>query len=106
MRFEQAPGSEETLLALYDAVVAAEELDLAEQAADEAAWAEFVRLTEASFDIVTWWNDGDRASAASGDELAGADDVDDDDRPSMSQAVGVVEHLLGGHPVSGGEPTG
>jgi hypothetical protein len=85
MRFEQGRGSEETLLALYDAVVAAEEFDLEEQAALESSWpgAEDVESPEPS------------------DVLESLDD----ERPTMSQAVGVVEHLLGGHRIAGGDPT-
>ena len=39
-RYDQSPGSDVTLLALYDAVEAAEEFDLAEEARDESFWAE------------------------------------------------------------------
>jgi hypothetical protein len=85
MRFERRPGSEETLLALYDAVVAAEELDLVEQADHERRWA-FVQ---------------DDDSSVEGADQTDPDDVPDgDDRPTMSQALGIVEHLLGGHPVT------
>jgi hypothetical protein len=83
-RFERRPGSEETLLALYDAVIAAEELDLEEQADLESRLREFAEVVEAE-DVQT-----DSADDA---------DIEDDERPSMSQAVGVVEHLLGGHPI-------
>lgn len=95
--FERRPGSEETLLALYDAVGVAEELDLAEQAHDEAFWAE-VRV------IYDWPSD----DAVEPDDVAEAldtDDIDDAERLTMSQAVGIIEHLLGGRPMrSGGQP--
>lgn len=82
--FERQPGSEETLLALYDAVIAAEELDLGEQADLESRLREFSEVVE--------------VDDAPADSDADAD-AEDDERPSMSQAVGVVEHLLGGHPI-------
>jgi hypothetical protein len=82
-RIDQWPGSEETLLALYDAVVAAEELDLAAQALRE-------RLSMR-------WDDEPTADTLDSDEPAESEDAE---RLSMSQAVGVVEHLLGGHPIT------
>lgn len=93
--FERRPGSEETLLALYDAVGVAEELDLAEQARDEAFWAEVT-------DFYDWLSDDD----VQPDDVmnASADDLDADVRVSMSQAVGIIEHLLGGRPMRGGGP--
>jgi hypothetical protein len=81
-RFDQQPGSDETLLALYDAVVAAEELDLTEEAGA-------VPLEQDLTDAV---------EAQAGGPADAVDDADEE-RPSMSQAVGVVEHLLGGHPI-------
>jgi hypothetical protein len=87
--FERRPGSEETLLALYDAVVSAEELDLAEQADSERLW---------SFLL-------DDEPVADGTEPHQPDDLEDDDgRLTMSQALGMVAHLLGGRPL-GIEPT-
>jgi hypothetical protein len=95
--FERRPGSEETLLALYDAVGVAEELDLAEQARDEAFWAEVSVLYD-------WPSE----EADEPDDVAAAldgDDMDDADRLTISQAVGIIEHLLGGRPMhSGGQP--
>jgi len=85
MRFEQRAGSEETLLALYDVVAAAEEIDLAEQAQDEA----YALPSDESDEI----GDGFEASE---------EDADDADRVTMSQAVGIIEHLLGGRPMRGG----
>jgi len=92
-RIERMPGSEETLLALYDAVGAAEELDLAQQASDEASWAEIGGRYD-------WPSDeGDATS-----EFVDGGEVDDSERVTMSQAVGIVEHLLGGQPMrSGGQ---
>ena len=92
MRFERRPGSDETLLALYDAVGVAEELDLAEQAHDEAAWAELRVLYGAASDEV------DAPTDSIDDE-----EVDETERITMSQAIGVIEHLLGGTPMHGGE---
>jgi hypothetical protein len=92
-RIEQRPGSEETLLAMYDAVGAAEELDLAEQAHDEAPWAEIGALYD-------WPSDEADATADPLDDEA----IDETERITMSQAVGVIEHLLGGSPMrSGGQ---
>jgi len=91
MRFERRPGSEETLLAMYDAVQAAEELDLAEQAQDESFWAE----VRAFYD---WPSDEADAPADPSDD----EEVDETERITMSQAVGVIEHLLGGRPMRGG----
>ncbi|HUP99646.1 MAG TPA: hypothetical protein VM093_04225 [Aeromicrobium sp.] len=82
MRFERLPGSEETLLALYDAVVAAEELDLAQQA-------DLERRSETT-------DDEPAADALEPDESFEPADAE---RVSMPQALGVVEHLLGGHPI-------
>ena len=94
--FERRPGSEETLLALYDAVGAAEEVDLAEQARDEAFWAEVSVLYD-------WLSDEDVEPEDATD--AADDDIDAAERVTMSQAVGIIEHLLGGRPVrSGGQP--
>jgi hypothetical protein len=86
--FERRAGSEETLLALYDAIQAAEEVDLAEQARDEAAWAELRVLYD-------WPSDDVDTEANSSDDT----DPDADERVTMPQAVGIVEHLLGGQPV-------
>lgn len=90
--FERRPGSEETLLALYDAVGVAEELDLAEQAHDEAFWAE-VRV------LYDWQSDESDAPA----DPSGDDGADEIERITMSQAVGIIEHLLGGSPMGGGD---
>jgi hypothetical protein len=79
-RFEQSPGSDVTLLALYDAVVAAEEFDLVEQARIEAEWA------SEDTSVVDEPTDDPR--------------IDDAERPRMSQAVGLIEHLLGGQPIA------
>jgi hypothetical protein len=87
-RFERRPGSEETLLALYDAVGVAEELDLAEEAHDEAFWAEIRALYD-------WPSDEADVPA----DLLEDNDPDDTDRITMSQAVGIIEHLLGGRPM-------
>jgi len=84
---ERRPGSEETLLALYDAVGVAEEVDLAEQARDEAFWAAVSVLYD-------WRSDHDLEPEDPMD--ASGDDIDDAERVTMSQAVGIVEHLLGG----------
>jgi hypothetical protein len=86
-RYDQSPGSDVTLLALYDAVVAAEEFDLGEQARADAYWAEIHILYGLDAD-------DDRGDV---DEAIEAERVDDPDRPRMSQVVGLVEHLLGGH---------
>jgi hypothetical protein len=85
--FERRAGSEETLLALYDAVQAAEEADLAEQARDEAAWTELRVLYD-------WPSDGETTADSFNDT-----DPDADGRITMSQAIGIVEHLLGGQSV-------
>ena len=90
--FERRPGSEETLLALYDAVGVAEELDLAEQAHNEASWTEAGVLPD-------WTSDEVDAPV---DPTEGEED-DDAERITMSQAVGVIEHLLGGRPMHGGD---
>ena len=92
--FERGPGSEETLLALYDAVVGAEELDLAEEAQEDAFWAEVRALYD-------WPSDeADRPEDPFGDQ-----EIDETERISMPQAVGIIEHLLGGRPMDGGEQT-
>lgn len=82
MRFERSPGSEQSLLVLYGSVQAAEELDLAEQAREDALWA-------------------DAEDEPAQDDVNTSDDEDDADeaRVTMSQAIGIVEHLLGGHSV-------
>jgi len=85
-RYDQSPGSDVTLLALYDAVVAAEEFDLAEQARDDAFWAELRVMYGFSFD--------DDGSAT--EDVSDADDAVGAERPRMTQVVGLVEHLLGG----------
>jgi hypothetical protein len=91
--FERRAGSEETLLALYDAVGAAEELDLEEEAQDEAHWAE-IRILHGLDEP-----DGTGEAADASD-----DESDEADRVSMAQAVGLIEHLLGGTPMrSGGQ---
>ncbi len=90
--FEQRAGSEETLLALYDAVGVAEELDLSEQAHDEAFWTEVRALYD--------WppDEADATVNPLNDE-----ETDATERITMSQAIGVIEHLLGGTPMHGGE---
>lgn len=92
--FERRPGSEETLLALYDAVVGAEELDLAEEAHEAALWAEVRALGD-------WPLDEDDALADPLDD----EDAGETERITMPQAVGLIEHLLGGRPMDGGERT-
>lgn len=90
--FAQQPGSEESLLALYDAVGAAEELDLEQQAQGEAAWDEVRAL-----------DDGQPDNA--GIDIADPSDtaeIDEAARVSMAQAVGLIEHLLGGRPMADG----
>ena len=91
--FERGRGSEETLLALYDAVRGAEELDLAEQAHEDAFWAEVRDLYD------HWPSDEAEASADPFDD----EDADETERITMPQAVGIIEHLLGGRPIRGGE---
>ena len=93
-RFERRPGSEESLLALYDAVVGAEEFDLAEEAHDHARWAEIRVLYDRPSD----------EADAPGDPFGG-EEVDVTERITMPHAVGIVEHLLGGRPMDGGEGT-
>jgi hypothetical protein len=88
--YEQSPGSDVTLLALYDAVVAAEELDLGEQARLEALWAE----------IRSMYGFGGDDETPDTDDLIDDQPVDDVDRPRMSQAVGLIEHLLGGRSIA------
>lgn len=85
--FERRAGSDETLLALYEAVQAAEEVDLTEQARSEAAWTE-LRVLYA-------WPPDDGTTADSFDDT----DSDAEGRITMSQAIGIVEHLLGGQSV-------
>jgi hypothetical protein len=92
MWFEQRPGSEETLHVLYEAVQAAEELDLEEQIRTEEVWAQ-----------VPVWDDGHVDPAETDPAAVEESDADEDDRISMSQAVGIVEHLLGGHPMAAGD---
>jgi hypothetical protein len=94
--FERRPGSEETLLALYDAVRAAEEADLKEQAQDEASRAEFQAPDDWSSDEAD-----ERGVAVEGDE-----EDSDATQVTMSQAVGLIEHLLGGRPMSEGGQSG
>jgi hypothetical protein len=89
-RYDRSPGSDVTLLALYEAVVAAEELDLAEQARDDALWAEIRTLHGID-------TDDDRSET---DQVAEAEFPDPLDRPRMTQAVGLVEHLLGGRHIA------
>ena len=90
--FERRPGSEETLLALYDAVGAAEEADLEEQVQDEASQAELQAPDD-------WPSD-------EADEHGGIVEGDEQDSDAtyvtMSQAVGLIEHLLGGRPMPDG----
>ena len=85
--FERRAGSEESLLVLYDAVQAAEEIDLAEQAREEAAWAELRVLYDRP--------SNDDTTADAFDDT----DPDADERVTMPQAIGIVEHLLGGQSV-------
>jgi hypothetical protein len=92
-QFERRAGSEETLLALYDAVEAAEELDLEEQAHDEAFWSE-VRVL---YGLPSDEDDEPRDISGSSDE-----DLDDARRVTMPQAIGIIEHLLGGRPMRDG----
>ena len=92
--FERGPGSEETLLALYDAVDGTEELDLAEEAHADAFWAEVRALYD--------WPPDEADAPADPSE---AEEVDEPERITMPQAVGVIEHLLGGRPIHGGEQT-
>src|SRR3546814_12917559 len=68
-------GSEESRLVLYDAVEAAEEIDLAEQAREEAGWAELRVLYDPPSD--------DGTPADSLDDT----DPDTDERVTMPQAV-------------------
>jgi hypothetical protein len=89
-RYDQSPGSDVTLLALYDAVLAAEEFDLAEQARDDSFWAE-LRLI---------YGFGVDDEAPDADDPVDVDSAADTERPRMSQAVGLVEHLLGGHSIA------
>jgi hypothetical protein len=89
-RYEQSPGSDVTLLALYDAVVTAEEFDLAEQARLDAAWAEIGQLYGFAVDD----------DAPDADDPTDDPQVDDAERPRMSQAVGLIEHLLGGRSIA------
>jgi hypothetical protein len=84
-RYDQSPGSDVTLLALYDAVLAAEEFDLAEQAHDDAFWAELRVIYGLAAD-----DDG-----VATDEVAEGEVVAEAERPRMTQVVGLVEHLLG-----------
>lgn len=86
--FERGPGSEETLLALYDAVVGAEELDLAEEAHEAAFWAEVRALYD------DWPSD----EADAPPDASQAEEVEETERITMPQAVGTVEHLLGARP--------
>jgi hypothetical protein len=92
-RYDQSPGSDVTLVALYDAVVAAEELDLAEQARLEADWVEIRSLY--GFAPV----DDDTSDVDEPTEEQAPDDVE---RPRMSQVVGLIEHLLGGRSIAEG----
>lgn len=94
MRFERGPGSEETLLALYDAVVGTEELDLAEEAREAAFWAEVRAL---------YGSPPDEAETPA--DPFGDGDADEIERITMPQAVGIIEHLLGGRPIHGGNRT-
>jgi len=89
-RYDQSPGSDVTLLALYDAVVAAEEFDLAEQARVEADLAEIRAMY--GFGLV----DDDTSDL---DEPTDEQANDDVERPRMSQVVGLIEHLLGGRSI-------
>jgi hypothetical protein len=91
MWFERRAGSEETLLALYDVVGAAEELDLEEQAHGEAFWAEVRVLYELPADEDAW----------SDYETAPDDNTGDSAHITMGQAVGLIEHLLGGRSMGG-----
>ena len=93
--FERRAGSEETLLALYDAVQAAEELDLEEQAHDERFWAEL-------HDLYNWPPDEADVTTVTADPR---DEIDDASRLTMGQAVGIVEHLLGGQPWHDSSPS-
>jgi hypothetical protein len=89
-RYDQSPGSDVTLLALYDAVVAAEEFDLAEQAKRDVLWAE----------VGLAYGLGTDELAAAIDELGDDESADAGERLRMTQVVGLVEHLLGGHPIA------
>ena len=70
---------------LYDSVQAAEEVDLQEQVQAERAWAEMHALND-------WPPDEVDMTVDSADNTQPAAE----DRITMSQAVGIVEHLLGG----------
>ena len=89
-RYEQNPGSDVTLLALYDSVVAAEEIDLGEQARMEALWTE----------IRYMYGFGGDDETPDTDDPIDEQPVNDVDRPRMSQAVGLIEHLLGGQSIA------
>ena len=86
--FAQQPGSEESLLALYDAVGAAEELDLEQQSQGDAAWDEPGALDDLQADDIV--------------DPSDTEDIDDAERVTMAQAMGLIEHLLGGQPVADG----
>lgn len=79
---------------LYDSVQAAEELDLAEQSRDEAFWAEVSALDD--------WPSDDGNEAFTITDASDGDGSDAAARVTMSQAVGIIEHLLGGRPMRGG----
>ena len=90
-RYEQGPGSDVTLLALYNAVEAAEEFDLAEQARIDADWLEACAL----------YGFGQEDDAPDDEESVVDESARDVERPRMSQAVGLIEHLLGGQHLPG-----
>ena len=94
--FERRPGSEETLLALYGAVRAAEEADLKEQAQVEASRPEFQAPDDWSSD------EADERSVV----VEREEEDSDATQVTMSQAIGLVEHLLGGRPMSEGGQSG
>lgn len=80
-------------MALYDVVEAAEELDLEEQARDEASWAELTTLQN--------WP-SDEADEPVDVAEAVEEDPNEATHVTMSQAVGLIEHLLGGRPMGDG----
>jgi hypothetical protein len=78
-RSDRRPGDEASLLALYDAVPAAEELDLVEEADHDKRQRRLQRFH----------------AQLRGQEAAASAPEPDHDVPTDGQAIGILEHLLG-----------
>ena len=99
---DRVPGDQESLLALYDLVPAAEHADLAEEAATERARRQ-ARLT-LSEPLDLFSSPGADAEPAAGAVVDDAPDHGDDGEPEWlteRQLIAMLEHRLGAVPLDG-----